>query len=255
MRRSYGEKSAMQSRMSTVSGKWNGTKNILLPSKKKLNNCLFSASTLNTAVATHLIFSLHQSFYFTAIQISIIKPWNHRLKVPIKIGVFSKCCMRILNFSTFPQCSFNPFISSLQSHPLLFFCYCLPKYSVIMRFCVTCICISCICVVVYSLMKIFCLSYLICPCVFLIIRTFGRLWHFISTSPVMFVSVYLVFFILLNFFLGGGVSHRVCVCVCVNYIYIFFFTNISVNCPICLPLCLCLSVHPQNGTVHSRPGV
>lgn len=101
MRRSYGEKSAMQSRMSTVSGKWNGTKNILLPSKKKLNNCLFSASTLNTAVATHLIFSLHQSFYFTAIQISIIKPWNHRLKVPIKIGVFSKCCMRILNFLLF----------------------------------------------------------------------------------------------------------------------------------------------------------
>lgn len=71
-------------------------------------------------------------------------------------------------------------------------------------------------------MKIFCLSYLICPCVFLIIRTFGRLWHFISTSPVMFVSIYLVFFILLNFFLGG-VSHHLCVCI--NYIlfYLFFF--------------------------------
>lgn len=92
-------------------------------------------------------------------------------------------------------------------------------------------------------MKIFCLSYLICPCVFLIIRTFGRLWHFISTSPVMFVSIYLVFFILLNFFLGGGVSSSVCVCI--NYIlfYLFiFFTNISVNCPICLPLCLCLCI-------------
>lgn len=106
-------------------------------------------------------------------------------------------------------------------------------------------------------MKILCLSYLICPCVFLIIRTFGRLWHFISTSPVMFVSIYLVFFILLKKnFLGGGVSHHLSVCVCINYIfYLFIFTNISVNCPICLPLCLCLSVHPQNGTVHSRPGV
>lgn len=205
----------MQSRMSTVSGKWNGTKNILLPSKKKLNNCLFSASTLNTAVATHLIFSLHQSFYFTAIQISIIKPWNHRLKVPIKIGVFSKCCMRILNFLLFLSVlsiPLSPHCKATHS----FFCYCLPKYSVIMRFCVTCICISCICVVVYSLMKILCLSYLICPCVFLIIRTFGRLWHFISTSPVMFVSIYLVFFILFkkNFF-GGGVSHHLSVCVCV----------------------------------------
>lgn len=79
-------------------------------------------------------------------------------------------------------------------------------------------------------MKIFCLSYLICPCVFLIIRTFGRLWHFISTSPVMFVSIYLVFFILLNFFWGGGVSHHLCVCVCVNYIlfylFIFFYQHL-----------------------------
>lgn len=73
-------------------------------------------------------------------------------------------------------------------------------------------------------MKIFCLSYLICPCVFLIIRTFGRLWHFISTSPVMFVSVYLVFFILLNFFWGGGcLIVCVCMCVCVYKLYFILF--------------------------------
>lgn len=72
-------------------------------------------------------------------------------------------------------------------------------------------------------MKIFCLSYLIYPCVFLIIRTFGRLWHFISTSPVMFVSIYLVFFILLNFFLGGGVSSSVCVYKLYFILFIYFF--------------------------------
>lgn len=38
-------------------------------------------------------------------------------------------------------------------------------------------------------------------------------------------------------------------------IHSFCWPYMSVNCPICLPLCLCLFVHPQNGAVHSRPGV
>lgn len=153
-------------------------------------------------------------------------------------------------YSTFPHCSSNPLISLLQHHQLLF-CVCLLKHSIIMRFCVTCIFVHCANVVLHWYSPV--ISHLwLCAILHL---------HLAFLSALSFLPVVAVSMLIFSFFLSVHCLRSLQSPVCL-FVYpiicpsLFCFLGyMSVNRPICLPLCLYLSVHPQNGAVHSRPGV
>ncbi len=140
--------------------------------------------------------SLHQSSLF------IIKPCHHRPKALIPSGVFrevlSVTCEMYILCSAFSDCSSSPLFSSVQYRPLPS-CLCVLKHSIIMRFCVTCICVHCanVAIMFFSLV-LSCVSHFICGCVLNYFYTWPSTKLYLPPHVVAVIMLIFCFFLFVH---------------------------------------------------------